>query len=46
MIIMFIDNDLYNKIKQVIPIPCVDLLIKDENKNILLLKRNNEPLRS
>ena len=38
-----IDKDLYNKIIQVMPIPCVDIIIGDRLNNILLIKRMNEP---
>lgn len=39
----FIRNDLYSTILNSLPIPCVDLLVKDENDKILLVKRKNEP---
>jgi len=39
---MYIDYKLYNEIKKVFPIVCVDLLILNEGK-VLLLKRNNAP---
>jgi colanic acid biosynthesis protein WcaH len=35
----------YSEIKKIMPLPCVDLLIKYQNK-ILLLKRNNPPLKN
>jgi len=38
----WIENTLYEKIKEKIPIPCVDLLIVHK-KNLLLTLRNNEP---
>jgi len=39
---MFIPEDDYLKIIEVIPIPCVDLLIVHQRR-CLLLRRNNEP---
>lgn len=42
---MFIKKELYIKILQHIPILCVDVIIKNKNK-FLLLKRNNEPLKN
>ncbi|MBR9703977.1 NUDIX domain-containing protein [Candidatus Pacearchaeota archaeon] len=42
--IKFIDDLEYKKIMEILPICCVDILIEKENK-ILLLKRNNEPLK-
>lgn len=41
---MFIDEALYKKIIQSIPILCVDLVVKKANKYLLLL-RKNEPLK-
>ena len=38
----WIDIPLYNKIKENIPIPCIDLLIVYQG-NLLLMLRNNEP---
>lgn len=40
---MFIEDKLYAKILQVMPIPCVDLLVMDDIGRILLLRRKNEP---
>ncbi len=40
---MFIEDKLYEKILQVMPISCVDLLVMDEFGRILLLRRKNEP---
>ena len=40
---MFIPDSLYRQILPVMPIPCVDLLVVDRLRNILLLKRRNEP---
>jgi len=40
---MFIPDDLYWKICQVMPIPCVDLLVSDARGRVLLVKRKNEP---
>lgn len=40
---MWIPSDDYNKIKEIFPIPCVDIIVENCNGEILLLKRNNEP---
>ncbi|HEY3323056.1 MAG TPA: NUDIX domain-containing protein [Planctomycetota bacterium] len=40
---MFIDEALYRKIITLMPIPCVDLLVRDPKGRILLVKRKNEP---
>ena len=40
---MEIPEDLYRKIVRLMPIVCVDLLIKDRTGRFLLLKRNNQP---
>jgi colanic acid biosynthesis protein WcaH len=40
---VFIEDKLYEKILQVMPISCVDLLVMDEFGRILLLRRKNEP---
>lgn len=40
---MFIQEALYNKIVNVLPIACVDLLVRDEREMILMLRRNDEP---
>jgi len=40
---MKIDEDLYDQILNVIPIPCVDILLEDRYNRIFLLKRINEP---
>jgi 8-oxo-dGTP diphosphatase len=40
---MFVAEELYSQILQVMPIPCVDLLISDNAGNVLLLLRKNEP---
>ena len=40
---MRIDAELYDKIREVMPIPCVDLLVVDWEGKILLLHRKNEP---
>jgi ADP-ribose pyrophosphatase YjhB (NUDIX family) len=42
---MWIDNDLYQHIKHVIPIVCVDCVIQHNNK-FLLVKRATEPLKN
>jgi len=38
-----IEERLYQQIRQVMPIPCVDVLVTDENGRVLLLKRANRP---
>ena len=40
---MFVAEELYSRILQVMPIPCVDLLVTDGAGNVLLLLRKNEP---
>jgi colanic acid biosynthesis protein WcaH len=40
---MFIPAEEYNKIKKIFPLPCVDLIVKNERQEILLVKRKNEP---
>ncbi len=40
---MVIPDELYRKICQVMPIPCVDLLVSDPQGRVLLVKRKNEP---
>lgn len=40
---MIISADLYSKIIRIMPIPCVDLIVQDNQKKILLIKRGNEP---
>jgi colanic acid biosynthesis protein WcaH len=40
---MIIEQELYDQILRVMPIPCVDLLVTDESGRILLVKRINEP---
>jgi colanic acid biosynthesis protein WcaH len=40
---MFIEETLYREIIKVFPIPCVDLMIENENGELLLLKRRNNP---
>jgi len=40
---MHIERTLYDKILQVMPIPCVDLLVFDKSGRVLLLLRKNEP---
>ena len=42
---MIIEENLYKKIIQALPILCVDLLIKNEMNQYLLHHRNNEPLK-
>lgn len=41
--IMHIPENIYAQIVRLMPIPCVDLLVEDENGRILLIKRANEP---
>ena len=38
-----IEEKLYKKIQEVLPICCVDVVIFNKNKEFLLLKRKNEP---
>lgn len=40
----FISDELYRKIVQFMPIPTVDILFLNDKNEILLGKRNNEPL--
>lgn len=40
---MFVAQELYSQILQVMPIPCVDLLVTDGAGNVLLLLRKNDP---
>jgi len=40
---MRVPEDLYSRILQVMPIPCVDLLVVDDAGKVLLLLRRNEP---
>lgn len=40
---MWIPEQEYNELKKKIPIPCVDLVIINNLKEVLLVKRNNEP---
>lgn len=40
---LIIPEDLYCQICQVMPIPCVDLLVSDEDGYVLLVKRKSEP---
>jgi len=40
---MWVSEELYSQILQVMPIPCVDLLVEDAAGNVLLLLRKNEP---
>lgn len=43
---MWIPAEEYTKIKKKIPIPCVDLIVKNEKGEVLLLKRKNEPAKN
>ena len=38
----WIEEELYSRIKEVLPIPCVDLVVIHEGR-VLLMLRNNEP---
>jgi colanic acid biosynthesis protein WcaH len=38
----WIEKELYSKIKEVMPVPCVDLVIVNDGR-VLLMLRNNEP---
>lgn len=40
---MWVSEELYSHILQVMPIPCVDLLVVDDGGDVLLLLRKNEP---
>ena len=40
-----IEEKLYKKIQEVLPICCVDVVIFNKNKEFLLLKRRNEPVK-
>ena len=40
---MILEEDFYRQICQVMPIPCVDLIVEDALDRVLLLKRKNEP---
>jgi colanic acid biosynthesis protein WcaH len=40
---MFIDQDLYLKIREVMPTVCVDLIVTNPNGEYLLLQRKEEP---
>jgi colanic acid biosynthesis protein WcaH len=40
---MIIDKHLYQQIVQVMPISCVDLVVTNEDGQVLLAKRTNEP---
>ena len=43
---MWIEDALYAEIKKVMPIPCVDIVVERKSDGrVLLLKRNNEPLK-
>lgn len=43
---MWIPTEEYTKIKKSFPIPCVDLIVKNEKGEILLIKRKNEPAKN
>lgn len=38
-----IPDDLYDEIRRVLPIACVDLIVQDDDERYLLLLRRNEP---
>ena len=40
---MMIPEDIYSQIVCLMPIPCVDILVEDEQGRILLVKRADEP---
>ena len=40
---MFINKNLYNSIRKVIPTICVDLIVLNEEDNFLLVRRNESP---
>ena len=40
---MWISPEEYSKIISLIPLPCVDLVVKNKHEEILLVKRYNEP---
>ena len=40
---MLIENKLYEKIKKIMPIPCVDLVVVNNKNEVLMLKRANDP---
>ena len=40
---MFINKNLYNSIREVIPTICVDLIVFNEEDNFLLVRRNESP---
>lgn len=40
---MIIEKNLYQQIQNVIPIPCVDLIVVNDRGEILLARRTNEP---
>jgi len=42
---MFISDDLYRQILQSMPIPCIDVLVKNTKGQYLLIKRKHEPLK-
>lgn len=42
---MIIEQELYDQILRVMPIPCVDLLITDDLGCVLLVKRKNDPMK-
>lgn len=40
---MIIEEELYNRIKACLPIPCVDLLVREAGGGILLVRRQRPP---
>lgn len=41
-----IPKSLYKKIQKVLPIPCVDIVIKNDEDEFLMLKRKNRPVKN
>jgi colanic acid biosynthesis protein WcaH len=41
-----IPDELYEQIVDAMPIPCVDLLVRDESDRVLLVHRRNDPARN
>lgn len=43
---MWIEENEYHRVKKQLPILCVDMVVINQNKEILLIKRKNEPLKN
>src|ERR1700745_4195250 len=43
---MWIPEEEYNNIKKKMPVPCVDLIIENNQKEVLLVQRKNEPAKN